>query len=324
MADMRIFVTTAYPDTDPMGTEPMATLHRLASAGVRHSMTENVADADAILFVESSHYTDDPFFARLRHHPLVRQCRDRAFMYNEHDRPWCLLPGLYCSMDLKSYDPRRQTAVRYLRLLNPIVADSGISEPDVLFSFVGSSHVPLRRRIVALRDPRAIIEDTSSFNAFHSKGITPEHRHYAKVLACSKFVLCPRGAGTSTIRLFETLKAGRVPVIISDRWVAPLGPNWPSFSLRIAESCVDQIPSIISSNETRWPEMCSAARHAWRDWFSDDVLFDRIGDALETLVTCARVPEYIAQRLPSFAEFDWRLRVTGSRLKRACRDYFGH
>ena len=29
----------------------------------------------------------------------------------------------------------------------------------------------------------------------------------------SKFFLCPRGTGTSSIRLYETLSAGRVPVI---------------------------------------------------------------------------------------------------------------
>jgi hypothetical protein len=316
---MRILATTAYPDAEPLGT-----LRRLASAGVRHSLTENVADADAILFVEHSHYTDDPFFAKLKHHPWVRRYRDQVFMYNEHDRPWCSLPGIYCAMPLRSFDPRRQVAVRYLRLLNPLVADPGASEPDVLFSFVGSSHVPLRRRIVALRDPRAVIEDTSKFNAFYPTGITPEHRHYADVLVRSKFILCPRGAGTNTIRLFETLKAGRVPVIISDQWVAPQGPNWASFSLRISEKCVDSIPAIIYDHETRWPDMSSAARQAWADWFSDEVLFDRIGDALEMLVTRRQIPEYLAQRLPSLGSLDWRLRVTGSRLKCAIRDHFGH
>jgi len=299
---MLIFVTSAYPDA-----EPIESFLRLAVHGKRHRLTANANEADAILFVENSRYHEDAFFSRLKHNPLVQKHRKRCFMYNEHDRPWCLLPGLYCSMPRRWFDNTRQRATRYIRLLNP-VDTSPSDQPDILFSFLGNSQIPLRRQLLRLKNPRAIIEDSSSFNAFFAKEHTNNHARYADVLRRSKFVLCPRGSGTSSIRLFETLRAGRVPIIISDQWVAPDGPNWSNCSLRVRERDITEIAQIAADLEPRWAEMSSAARHVWDDWFSDEVLFDRVGDALAAITKERMIPEYVAQRIPSVPEWDWRLR----------------
>jgi hypothetical protein len=299
---MLIFPASAYPDP-----EPIESFLRLASHGKRHRLTANVDEADAILFVENSRYHEDAFFSRLKRNTLVQKHRNRCFMYNEHDRPWCLLPGLYCSMPRRWFDNARQRATRYIRLLNPVDTNPS-DQPDILFSFLGNSQIPVRRQLLKLKSPRAIIEDTSSFNAFFAKEQTNNHARYADVLRRSKFVLCPRGSGTSSIRLFETLRAGRVPIIISDQWVAPDGPDWSSCSLRVRERNIADIAQIASDLEPRWTEMSSAARQVWGDWFSDQVLFDRMGDALAAITKERMIPEYIAQRIPSIPEWDWRLR----------------
>jgi hypothetical protein len=310
---MWIFATSAYSDPEPIGS-----FLRLASHGKRHRLTANVNEADAILFVENSRYHEDAFFSRLERHPLLKHHRECCFMYNEHDRPWCLLPGLYCSMPRRWFDRTRQSATRYLRLLNPV--DTGPSDiPDILFSFLGNSQIPLRREILKLKSPRAIIEDTSSFNPFFAQEQTNNHARYAEVLRRSKFVLCPRGSGTSSIRLFETLRAGRVPIIISDHWVPPEGPDWSTCSLRVREQNTAGIPSLTSDMESRWSEMANNARQVWNDWFSDQVLFDRFGDALSAISARRVIPESVAQRVPSIPEWDWRLRRgihhMGSRLR---------
>jgi hypothetical protein len=298
---MQIFPTSAYSDT-----EPIESFLRLARHGKRHRLTANVNEADAILFVENSRYHEDPFFSRLKRHPLIEQHRERCFMYNEHDRPWCVLPGLYCSMPRRWFDPARQSATRYVKLLNH-VDTSGSDKPDILFSFLGNSQIPLRREILRLKNPRAILEDTSSFNAFFAKEHTNSHTRYADVLRRSKFVLCPRGSGTSSIRLFETLRAGRVPIIISDQWVAPDGPNWSSCCLRVLERNIAEVAQLASDMEPRWSEMADAGRQVWNDWFADEVLFDRFGDALAAISGRRMIPEFVAQRIPSIPEWDWRL-----------------
>ncbi len=314
---MLIFATSAYSDP-----EPIQSFLRLASHGKRHRLTANADEADAILFVENSRYHEDAFFSRLKQHPLVVHHRERCFMYNEHDRPWCSLPGLYCSMPRQWFDHTRQSATRYVRLLNP-VDTSPSDRPDILFSFLGNSQILLRRKLLGLKSPRAILEDTSLFNAFFVKEHTNNHARYANVLRRSKFVLCPRGSGTSSIRLFETLRAGRVPIIISDQWVAPEGPDWSSCSLQVRERNIAAIEKLALEMEPRWSEMADAARQAWNDWFSDEVLFDRFGDALAAISERRVIPESVAQRIPSIPEWGWRLRLAihhmSSRLRRRRR-----
>jgi hypothetical protein len=306
---MLIYATSAYSDP-----EPIQSFLALAAFGKQHRLAESVSDADAILFVENSRYHDDPFFSRLKSHPLVRRHRDRCFMYNEHDHPWCVLPGVYCSMAARWFDSGRQRATRYIRLLNP-VEPSPIEHADILFSFVGNSQIPLRRQILQLKSSRAVLEDTNSFNAFFAKGTTNNHSRYAEVLRRTKFVVCPRGSGTSSIRLFETLRAGRVPIIVSDQWVAPEGPDWASCSFRVRERDIANIEQIAAHAEPFWPGMAANARKAWEEWFADEVLFDRIGDEVTRLQRHHSIPERIAQHIPSIPEWDWRLRRAAHHLR---------
>ena len=70
---------------------------------------------------------------------------------------------------------------------------------------------------------------------------------YVGSIKDSAFVLCPRGGGTSTFRLFETMMLGRVPVILSDQWVPRVGPDWESFSLRVMERDVSKVPRLLES-----------------------------------------------------------------------------
>jgi hypothetical protein len=49
-------------------------------------------------------------------------------------------------------------------------------------------------------------------------------RRYNEILSESRFSLCPEGAGPNTLRLWESLAVGAIPVVISDEWQAPSGP----------------------------------------------------------------------------------------------------
>ena len=45
------------------------------------------------------------------------------------------------------------------------------------------------------------------------------------------------------------MRMGRVPVILSDDWVEPIGPSWEKFSIRIRERDVDRIPAPLEKRE---------------------------------------------------------------------------
>ena len=52
---------------------------------------------------------------------------------------------------------------------------------------------------------------------------------YFRIMHNSMFVLCPRGVAPSSYRIFEAMKAGRVPVIIAMSGFPPVARTGPSF-----------------------------------------------------------------------------------------------
>jgi hypothetical protein len=137
---------------------------------------------------------------------------------------------------------------------------------------------------MSLRHPRAYLEDTSAAvplaqkkQTFFMKSYSLDERtRYGDIIARSKFVLCPRGYACSSWRLFETMKAGRVPVIISDQWVPPAGIAWECFSIRVRQNRVAQIPEMLERYEPKAATMGRLARVAWEEWFSQETSFHRI------------------------------------------------
>jgi hypothetical protein len=99
-------------------------------------------------------------------------------------------------------------------------------------------------------------------------------------MAQSKFILCPRGIGVSTWRLFETMRAGRVPVIMADDWVPSIGPKWQSFAVFVREAEVQGVPELLERLEDSAETRGAVARKEWRAWYARDVIFNTTVDLL--------------------------------------------
>jgi hypothetical protein len=249
----------------------------------RHSLVDTPDGADIILFV-GSNFEDH---RDVRAHPYLRQYKEKCFLYHSHDFVIPFLPGVYVNITKRWHSVNRTRAGFYMRVFDEefIAHSPGGANCEFLFCFIGSSQThPVRSRVVALSHPRAYIEDTSAVVSAEEKrklffmvnyGSTDNTR-YGSILSRSKFVICPRGYACSSWRLFETMKAGRVPVIISDQWVPPEGPQWETFSIRIPQKNVSQIPEILERHESRAEVMGQAARTAWEEWFSREACFHRI------------------------------------------------
>jgi hypothetical protein len=280
---MKLHLTSAY--STHTGLDSLLAYAPLDRIG-RHELCNDSAEADAILFVENTQF-DDVFFRQLRQHPLVADNAEKVFMYNEMDRPWDVLPGLYCSMTRRHLDPCRHRAFAYLNSPNPYISDVHEISADTrwLYSFMGSMSHASRRHIMRLKHPDGLVRDTSDFNVWNSTAeeMIVRGREYATALAASQFVLCPRGIGVSSIRLYETLESGRVPVIISDQWVPPPETDW-SFAIQVEERRIITIPGLLSSLASEARERGEAARQAWLLHYAPDTLFNNVGDSLETLL----------------------------------------
>ena len=97
----------------------------------------------------------------------------------------------------------------------------------------------------------------------------------------SMATLCPRGVGSQSIRFFETLSMGRIPFVISDRYIFPLDHqiDYDQFIFRIKESRIKHLPDEIAGFFERTPvdrirQMGLLARNTWLSFFAPSK-FDR-------------------------------------------------
>ena len=266
----------------------------------KHHLTSEAEDADGILIVDLHQHPEDWRLALLNDHPLVSRFPHKALVYDERDQPWCKWPGIYVSMPRGSFDPKRQRACSYAQLKNAFSTPATLT-PDLLFSFRGACSHPVRAEILAMSHPRAIIENPRfNFFDFSDRSGTREYQdealqhkeHYRHTIGRSKFVLCPRGSGTSSFRLYETLSAGRVPVIISDAWVPPCGPDWAACSVTVKEAMVKKIPSILEDREADYASLSLAAGKTFQDWFAPEVMFHRLAEQCLDLLVHGRTGKY--------------------------------
>ena len=257
-----------------------------------HSITEDPHAADAIVFVENTQF-DDLAFSAVMSHPLVSRYPGKVFMYNETDRAWPVLPGLYCSLGQGLASGQSQVAFPYLTAGNDGIRHIHTinAERTWLYSFVGATSHASRRALFRLTDERACIVDTSEFCTWNP--VQPARYQFQKLytdsIADSKFVLCPRGIGPASLRLYETIEAGRVPVIISDSWVPSPQIDW-SFAVKIPESQVTSIPEILRALESEWEDRGNAARRAWLSTYAPDQLFNTLCNAIQQISPSAGLP----------------------------------
>jgi hypothetical protein len=88
---------------------------------------------------------------------------------------------------------------------------------------------------------------------------------YRSVLARSRFSLCPRGTAPQSIRFWESLQAGAIPVLISDSLCLPENANWDEMIVRVPEDAIATIPERLAAIS---PEREEAMRQACLDYFA--------------------------------------------------------
>jgi len=264
----------------------------------RFQLADDPGSADINLFVEPRF----AFQSDVLSSPLYRAFPEKSVVLDFLDNPRPVVPGLYVGMTPAQASFGVFEGGAYIR-----VADNRLLEqeslvsraPDLLFSFVGKAANAnrLRSAVLALKHPRALVMDRSS-------GQSESDSEYVQTLARSMFVLCPRGKGPSSWRLFETMRMGRVPVVISDDWVAPLGIDWDSFVVRVAEADVHEIPSLLTGLEAQWAARGQRAHQEWEGRLSYERMFGWIGERCMAILEKSRSEGYSASLPMQLARVD--------------------
>ena len=102
------------------------------------------------------------------------------------------------------------------------------SEPqpkELLYSFIGCNTHKCRKALFKLEKLRDTLIKARRTWHFYLKGQArqAEREEYIRTLALTRFSLCPRGTGPSTVRFWESLRAGAIPVLIADSMRLPNG-----------------------------------------------------------------------------------------------------
>lgn len=103
---------------------------------------------------------------------------------------------------------------------------------------------------------------------------------WTEALQTSKFILCPRGCGLNSIRFFEALSFGRIPVLIADDAKLPLEDiiDYDDFVVKVPELDICNSYEFINKfNDTHDIEISSIkALETWERYFSDGKLIKYI------------------------------------------------
>jgi hypothetical protein len=137
---------------------------------------------------------------------------------------------------------------------------------------------------------------------------------YVQALRTSVFALCPSGAGPNSIRLWEALGFGAIPVILADTLHLPGDAElWQQAALRLPETAeaVAALPQRLAAlrqEPERLAAMQAAGRQLWQrygphDFVADlnDFLADPDGwlhSQMQPAITAAGAPPTAAAKAP--------------------------
>lgn len=137
-----------------------------------------------------------------------------------------------------------------------------------LFSFVGGYQpgylTQIRKNIFKMKDntTNKVIENTGDwhfnelvYNSMQNSGlqenITERHQkntdYYNNTLISSEFSLCPSGSGPNSIRFWESLGTGSIPVLLADTLDLPYHELWSNAIVQIKECDVHKTEQILSA-----------------------------------------------------------------------------
>lgn len=139
-------------------------------------------------------------------------------------------------------------------------------ERDLLYAFVGAHQrsylSDIRLRIFSMdKLENTVVVNTGDwhFNSIvysdsqerggETSDLTEQHlrktRTYNDILMRSRFSLCPSGSGPNSIRLWESLAAGAIPVVLADTLELPAHPLWKDAVVFLPESYLGNLKTVL-------------------------------------------------------------------------------
>jgi hypothetical protein len=108
-------------------------------------------------------------------------------------------------------------------------------------------------------------------------------KNFIQNIIDSDYTLCVRGIGNNSVRFFETLCCGRIPIFINTDSTLPFDDiiNWKEFCIWIEEKDIDRIDEIVANyhdniSEENFIAMQHKARKIWEDYLTPVGFFSNL------------------------------------------------
>lgn len=276
------------------------------------------ATADFVICVDTIFFQNrEVSFAELNR--MLGKYGTRLRVYDSSDQPRPVLPGGYTSLESKRVLPGYNCSVPYIRNHSDMVCLRGEQSRDLLWSFSGSvGHSKsrgfgIRNRILKLQDTFSEVVDTTSLPmwTYDNQSLTAQHNaaeNMVHQMRRSKYVACPRGGGASSFRFFEAIANLSVPVLISDEWVLPNIPKLNEAIVRLPESRVEDLSSVLLLEEPNYERRIKLLNSVYCEYLSPERIFDTV---VSSIIDC----EPVLGTLP--------LDILNSRVKLLCKKFLG-
>jgi hypothetical protein len=99
----------------------------------------------------------------------------------------------------------------------------------------------------------------------------------------SDYTLCVRGIGNNSIRFYETICCGRIPIFVNTDSVLPFEHliNWKSLCVWVDEKDIDNIAEVVANyhdriSEAEFMERQVRLRNIWKQFFSPEGFFNKM------------------------------------------------
>lgn len=153
-----------------------------------------------------------------------------------------------------------------------------------------------RKAMRILRNSNLVVPNFITRKTFSANSTTISidphiaRKEYVDVLLNSDFILAPKGDGNFSVRFYEALSLGRIPILIDTDCVLPLSEkiDYDLFIVRVPYTQINNTPQIVSDlfqrlSNTEFIEMQQRARFAYEKYLRYDSFFNELFSDPENL-----------------------------------------
>jgi len=176
-----------------------------------------------------------------------------------------------------------------------------------LLSATRVGYAPRARAIRALKKSKAVgtnvvLRGNGGFNwacgyllkEREASDVTLQRWEYLENLLGSPYALCVRGRGNYSLRFYEAMCCGRIPVFVNTDCVLPFEHmvNWKDYCVWVEERDIPHIGEILADfhaniSSVRFKELQLACRRLWLDYLSPESFMRQLSTTFQLQRTCA-------------------------------------